>query len=153
VRRGPDTWEACRSLWRWAPGPCSLSSPSSPTSSASPQTPDLPPFACEYDEALAAYGPPSIFTLDPSGKLRVDPERTREIYLMDPALAARGEREAGHWLLTDERTGLRLYLYVTHPDLARRQARGTVVRHPTAASAIAEAMAQWAVPVAEPAVD
>lgn len=107
-------------------------------------------FASEWDEALAAAGPPSIFTLDPEGKLRVDPERTREIFLLDPTLAG---RDPGHWVLTDRRTGLRLYLYVTHPALAQRQPRGDVQQFPDADSAIEQAMQQWAVPAPQAPVD
>jgi hypothetical protein len=108
----------------------------------------MPEFASPWDEALAASGLPALFTLDPEGKLRVDPERTREIYLLGPV---EGPGELGHYVLTDARTRLRLYLFVTHPVLAERQPRGTVVRHPDAGSAIAEAVEQWAVPAPQPA--
>lgn len=81
-------------------------------------------FASTFDARLYEEGPPAIFTLDPRGQLRVDPERTREIYLLgDP-----GAREAGHYVLVDGRTGLRLYMLVTHPILAEAQPRGTVTR-------------------------
>lgn len=105
-----------------------------------------PPFASEWDEALARTGPPAIFTLDPEGKLRVDPERTREIYLQQPAMLG---RIAGHYVLTDRATGLRLYLFVTHAALAERQPRGEVVAYPDAASALRQTVEQWAVPAAE----
>lgn len=108
----------------------------------------MPEFASPWDAALAASGLPGLFTLDPEGKLRVDPERTREIYLLT---TVEGPPDPGHWVLTDARTGLRLYLFVTHPVLAERQPRGSVVRHPDAASAIAEAVEQWTVPAPEPA--
>lgn len=107
-------------------------------------------FASEWDEALAAAGPPAIFTLDPEGKLRVDPERTREIFLVDRSLSG---HDPGHWVLTDRRTGLRLYLYVTHPALARLQPRGDVEQFGDAASAIEKAMEQWAVPAPQAAAD
>lgn len=106
---------------------------------------DLPPFASEYDARIASEGPPSLFTLDPSGKLRVDPERTREGYLL---MGSPEGREPAHYVLTDRATGLRLYLYVTHPVLATCQPRGTVVRYPAAADAIAAAGAMWGGPPA-----
>lgn len=89
-------------------------------------------FASRFDERLFEEGPPAIFTRDPRGQLRVDPERSREIYLLgDP-----GPREPAHFVLTDGRTGLRLYLLVTHPELATRQPRGEVQRFPDGESAL-----------------
>jgi hypothetical protein len=79
-------------------------------------------FASSFDARLFESGPPALFTLDPRGQLRVDPERTREIYL----LTEPGPREPGHWVLTDEKTRLRLYLLASHPALAQLQPRGTV---------------------------
>lgn len=105
--------------------------------------PDAPPFASDYDARLAIEGPPSLFTLDPSGKLRVDPERTRESYLL---VGSPEGREDGHFVLTDSVTGLRLYLYVTHPALALCQPRGVVVRYPDATAALVDVHAPWAHP-------
>lgn len=97
-------------------------------------------FASIFDERLFHEGPPAIFTLDPKGKLRVDPERSREIYLeLDP-----GAREAGHYVLTDTVTGLRMYLLVTHPLMAEKQPRGTVERFDDYAPAVEAAGKQWA---------
>lgn len=101
---------------------------------------ETPPFASEYDARIAAEGPPSLFTMDPSGKLRVDPERTREGYLL---MGSPEGREPAHYVLTDTVTGLRLYLFVTHPVLATCQPRGAVVRYADAQSAIAEVAARW----------
>lgn len=103
-------------------------------------------FASAFDEALYTSGPPACFTLDPRGHLRVDPERTREIYLLHRIEG----REIGHYVLTDAVTGLRLYLLVTHPLFATAQPRGTVERHPDHTSATLAAAEQWAVPVADP---
>lgn len=106
------------------------------------------PFASEWDRQLAESGPPSVFTLDPRGELRVDPERTRECELL---VGLPAPRDQAHYVLTDSLTGVRLYLYVTHPALAECQPRGTVRRCSSAREAIEETMEQWAVPTPEPA--
>lgn len=103
-------------------------------------------FASDFDARLFAEGPPAVFTLDPSGKLRVDPERTREGYLL---VGSPEGREEGHYVLTDRATGLRMYMLVSHPVLAECQPRADVRRHPTYASAVDEAVQQWAVPAAD----
>lgn len=79
-------------------------------------------FASAFDEGLFAYGPPAIFTLDPRGHLRVDPERTREIYILHTDFTA---REPGFYVLTDRATGLRLVLVVTHRAMAEMQPRSS----------------------------
>jgi hypothetical protein len=113
---------------------------------APPLEPGGAPFASAWDRALAASGPPSIFTLDPRGELRVDPERSRECELL---VGLPEGHDPAHFVLTDARTGLRLYLFVTHPALATCQPRGTVERFPTGRSAIEQAVQQWAVPTAD----
>ena len=42
--------------------------------------PDLDAFCSPFDARLAATGPPAIFLFDPEGKLRFDPEWTRDAY-------------------------------------------------------------------------
>ncbi len=106
------------------------------------------PFASGWDRALAASGPPTVFTLDPRGELRADPERTRECELL---VGLPEPREPAHYVLTDTRTGVALYLFVTHPALAECQPRGVVQRYSSARDAIDQTMKQWAVPPAEPA--
>ena len=100
-------------------------------------------FASPFDERLFHEGPPAMFTLDPMGRLRVDPERTREGYLL---VGAPEGREAGHYVLVDRATGLRMYTLVSHPVLATCQPRADVHRHPDYASAVTEAMKQWTMP-------
>lgn len=107
-------------------------------------------FASELDARLFAAGPPALFTLDPKGRLRVDPERTREIYLL---VGVPEGREEGHYVLTDAVTGLKLYLLVSHPALACAQPRGTVERFPDHESAVAEAVKQWRMAPAEASTD
>lgn len=85
-------------------------------------------FASAFDQELFAYGPPAIFTLDPRGHLRVDPERTREIYILHTDFTA---REAGFYVLTDRATGLRLVLVVTHRAMAEMQPRASWERFAT----------------------
>ena len=103
------------------------------------QDPHGRPFASPWDAAMATSGVPCIFTLDPRGELRVDPERTREGWLVvgDP-----GPPVPSDFVLTDAATGVRMYLFVTHPALAAMQPRGEV-RAVTPAEGMAEARGQW----------
>ncbi len=105
-----------------------------------------PTFASPWDEQLFDSGPPAMFTLDPKGFLRVDPERTRECYLL---IGTPEGRDPGHFVLTDRATSLRLYTLVSHSALATCQPRADVARFPDYASAVAEAVQQWAVPGAD----
>lgn len=107
---------------------------------ATPREP-YAPFASAWDQALAASGPAAIFTLDPKGLLRADPERTREIGLTDGALPNAGP---SHYVVTDRATGVRMYLYVTHPHLAEHQPNADARAVETAELAIADVRAQWA---------
>ena len=102
-------------------------------------------FASPYDEAHFRSGPPAIFALDPRGQLRVDPERTREMYMVGEP----GEREEGFYVLYDQATGVRVLLVVTHPCMAEWQPRGRVRRFPDYDSAVAEAVQQWSVAPAD----
>ena len=105
-----------------------------------------PEFASAFDERLFLEGPPAMFTLDPMGRLRVDPERTREGYLL---IGSPQGRDPGHFVLTDRATGLRMYTLVSHSVLATCQPRADVRRFDDYALALAEAMKQWAVPAAK----
>lgn len=98
------------------------------------------PFASAWDEALAADGPATIFTLDPKGLLRADAERTREVGLELGVLAHEGGH---HYIVTDRATGVLMYLYVTHPALAEHQLRADAVRVTDAETAIREVNGQW----------
>jgi hypothetical protein len=116
---------------------------------ADPHAPRAMEFASPFDERLFHEGPPALFTLDPSGRLRVDPERTREAYL----LVTPTGRDPGHFVLADRATGLRMYVLVSHTALATCQPRADVIAHPDYASAVADTVAQWAAPAPEPVVD
>ncbi len=111
-------------------------------------------FASPFDERLFEEGPPALFTLDPAGRLRVDPERTREGYLLLGDIAG---RDPGHFVFTDRATGLRIYALVTHPALAECQPRASVLGYRDYASAVRHAAEQWALPdqpaLDEPALD
>jgi hypothetical protein len=104
-----------------------------------------PTFASAWDEQLFERGPPTLFSLDPKGFLRADPERTREIYLLVGPLEG---RDPGHFVLKDRVTGLAMYVLVSHATLATAQPRADVTRFPDYASALAETVQQWAVPAA-----
>ena len=116
------------------------------------------PFASPFDERLWAEGPPALFTLDPRGELRVDPERTREILLLCPDLdswsggtspvprrphAPRTESDTT-WVLTDTVTGLRMVIVATHPALAALQPRATAEAASSFEAALAQVRGQWA---------
>ena len=105
------------------------------------------PFASAWDAALYTSGPPSVFTLDPKGWFRVDPERTRECELIVGIPAG---RSSGTWVLTDRTTNVRMVIVVTHEAFATCQPRGDVEHFATLASARAHTMEQWRVAGAEP---
>lgn len=98
-------------------------------------------FASLYDEACFRDGPPALFTPDPRGNLRVDPERTREIWLLQPSPSG---REAAVYVLTDRATGVKMLLATNCPVLAELQPRGPVERLPDYDTARAVVAAQWA---------
>ena len=100
------------------------------------------PFNTAWDEACFHHGPASLFTMDHKGWFKVDPERTREIWLL---LGTLPRQEATHWGLTDSRTGLRLYLCATHPALAQHQPRGSVQQFATGEEALAWVNDSWKV--------
>lgn len=103
------------------------------------------PFASRFDRELFERGPPAIFTLDPRGELRVDPERTREIHLLTSDLDG---REVGSFVLRDRKTGVLMAMLVTHPAMATLQPRADVERLESWAAASARARAQWRAPPA-----
>jgi hypothetical protein len=98
-------------------------------------------FASALDEGIFAGGPPAVFTVDPRGRLRVDPERTRELYLR---IGVPEGRDPGVFVHTDGRTGVRMVLATNHAALAA--ASGTVERAPDLASALARVRDQWRAP-------
>lgn len=103
----------------------------------------MPEFASPFDAELARVGPPAIFTVDPTGRLRVDPERTREMVMVLGALPA-GPPEPAHYVITDRATRVRMYLFVTAPAFAERQPRADAERVPDAATAMERVRAAWA---------
>jgi hypothetical protein len=131
------------------PGPVGGPGPSQPGPVGGPGGGafDAGEFASEFDERLFREGPPALFTLDPSGRLRVDPERTREVYLLVPPPVG---LDPGHFVVVDRATGLAMYLLVNHVALAHALPRVDVFPHADRASAVAEAMKQWVPPAAVP---
>lgn len=103
-------------------------------------------FASRFDQDAFHAGPPALFTVDPRGQLRIDPERTREAYLALPDISGRDE---GIWLMTDRATGVQMVLVSNQSALVHAQDRSTGVRYPDYASALAETVKQWAVAAAE----
>jgi hypothetical protein len=106
-------------------------------------------FASVFDAVMFREGPPALFTLDPRGELRVDPERTREILLQEPSAAGLtswedAPRSPGTWVLRDRATGLRMVVVVTHAWLATLQPRAEATPAGDFAQALAEVRAQWA---------
>ncbi len=97
-------------------------------------------FASHYDEACFHSGPPALFTPDPRGNLRVDPERTREVWLLVPAPEGRDEAV---YVLRDRATGVEMVLATNCPVLALCQPRGTLERMPDYDAARARVAGQW----------
>ena len=93
-------------------------------------------FASPFDEALFRGDVPSIFTLDPRGQLRLDPERTREIFILQTPT---GPREDGFYVLTDRATGLPMVMVVNHPAMAELQPRAAWQRCASFAEAAEQA--------------
>ena len=93
-------------------------------------------FASPFDEAIFLGDIPAIFTLDPRGQLRLDPERTREIFILHTPT---GPREDGFYALTDRATGLRMVMVTNHPCMAEMQPRAASARFATYAEAVAAA--------------
>lgn len=97
-------------------------------------------FASKYDEAAFFHGPPAVFLPDPRGNLRVDPERTRELWLEVPEPAG---GEGGVYVATDRATGVKMVIASNAPALVAALPRVTVVKAADYASARAEVAAQW----------
>ncbi len=97
-------------------------------------------FASLYDAASFHEGPAAVFTPDPRGNLRIDPERTRELWLVNPNPEG---RDAAVYVLTDVATGVKMVLATNVPALLRSLPRATARRVADYASARAEAMEQW----------
>jgi hypothetical protein len=98
-------------------------------------------FASDYDALHYAGGPPAVFTRDPKGELRVDPERSREMWKLAPPEAGVA-RDGGTWVLTDRVTGVKMVLVTNHAPFAELQPRADAHRcdHDVAC---AEVDAQW----------
>ncbi len=77
-------------------------------------------FASEYDARCFASGVAMVFTRDPKGELRVDPERTREMWAIVGDATADG---GGVYVLTDRVTGVRMVMVTNHGPLAEAQPR------------------------------
>ena len=105
-------------------------------------------FASDFDLHAFHEGPAAIFTPDPRGNLRIDPERSREMWLVDPGPHS---RDAGVYLLCDSATGVRMLLATNAAALVTAQPRGSVVRCRDYDSALSELRTQWPVPPTGPA--
>lgn len=103
-------------------------------------------FASLFDAAAFHEGPPAVFAPDPRGNLRIDPERTRELWLLSPKPEG---RDAAVYVLTDRATGVRMVLATNCPALLTSLPRADARRAANYASARAETMQQWAEAAAE----
>ena len=103
-------------------------------------------FASLYDAAAFHEGPPAVFTPDPRGNLRVDPERTRELWLLSPNPEG---RDAAVYVLTDHANGVKMVLATNCPALLTSLPRAEAHRALDYGSARAETMEQWAEAAAE----
>jgi hypothetical protein len=99
-------------------------------------------FASPYDALHYAVGPPALFTLDPRGELRVDPERTREMWKLVPPPDDGRPADGGAWVLTDRATGVKMVVVTNHGPFAEAQPRAEA-RRAAFEAACAEVRAQW----------
>lgn len=92
-----------------------------------------PRFAGPFDAAVAAQGPPAVFSTDAEGLLRLDVVRSRDAWAH-----ARGALPRGfcHCLYRDRSTGWVQYLLVTSPALCEAHPRADIARYPTAEAAL-----------------
>lgn len=100
----------------------------------------MPSFNTRWDEACWHEGPPAIFIIDHKAWIKVDPERTREMWLL---LGTLPRQTPSHWVLTDEKTGLSMYIGVTNDELAEKQVRGRAERFESLEAALSAVDAQW----------
>lgn len=105
-------------------------------------------FASTFDERAFHDGPAAIFTPDPRGNLRIDPERTREMWLQLPEPHA---REAAIYLLRDAVTGVQMLLATNAPAFVLSQPRGVAERQPDYDTALSRQRSQWSVAPSGPA--
>jgi hypothetical protein len=99
-----------------------------------------PPFNTLWDKAVFFEGPAAIFIVDHKNWLKVDPERTREMWLL---LGERPRTGVFHGVLTDQKTGLKVYLCATNLEFLTAQPRGSVALLPDVLSALQEVAAQF----------
>jgi hypothetical protein len=90
-------------------------------------------FCDRFDEAVAAGGPPALFTVDARGQLRLDPNRTRDAWARAEGAPAPG---TCHCLFRDRPTGWVQYVLATSPDLVLEHPRADVARYPDEAAAL-----------------
>lgn len=96
--------------------------------------PELPAFCDPFDAALARSGAPALFTVDAEGRLRLDPDRTRD------ALSRLSGSPAGApalALLRDRATGYVQLVLASAPELLRGHPRADARRFETAHEALA----------------
>ncbi len=103
-------------------------------------------FASHYDEDSFHHGPPALFSPDPRGNLRIDPERTREMWLLVPEASG---HEAAVYVLTDRASGVKMVLATNCPALVLALPRAAAKRVADYASARSETMEQWSEAAAE----
>lgn len=77
------------------------------------------PFCNPFDALLAAEGPPAVFLRDPEGKLRFDPEWTRDAW----GRLSVGERRWCWAIARDRASGHVQLLLATSPDLVAEHPR------------------------------
>lgn len=107
-------------------------------------------FCSPFDEELAARGTPAVFLHDPEGRLRFDPEWTRDAYGRAAAIAALPP--GWRWVLARDRdSGYVQLVLVTSPALADSHPVGggrlDLRAHPSRAEALAELVALGRPPI------
>ena len=100
-----------------------------------------------FDEDMAAHGPPAVFTLDHRDQLGLDVARTREVWTR---VGSGGVHSPCHCLFEDKETGWHQYVLVTSALLCTDHPRATIHRFEDAAAALAALAAMGPVPIRRP---
>lgn len=83
-------------------------------------------FCDPFDAALAASGPPAIFTVDAEGRLRFDADRSRDAWTRCDGAPRHAPTDC---LFRDRATGWVQYVLATSPDLCQGHPRADIARY------------------------
>ena len=102
------------------------------------------PFRDPFDAVQAASGPPSIFTVDAEGEIKVDLVRTRDGWQRLDVVPTYG---VCHCLFRDRATGFVQYVLVTSPQLCADHPRADITLFPDQPAALDALAAMGSPPI------